>query len=276
MIDNLILSGGGPSGVAYAGILKALTEYNILKKDKLKYIITTSVGIIFAILYLLDYTILQIEKIVLETDLTKILNVDDLEIDDLLVKFGLFSNKPIGDSISSFIRHKTQKNDLTLKELYDLSNISLIVKVYNVDRGKTEYFEYKNTPDISLIKLSMMTTAIPYLFQPVEFEGDLYVDGGLKGHFPIEACKSKHYLGLNVRGGTTSRSNFGILKDLPILKFTLDLMNDRDNNIDPEDKKVFTYHINGGLNFSLDIDERKKMIEKGYNETIEYIKSMNN
>ena len=273
MIDTLVLSGGGPSGVAYAGILKALTDYNILKREELNEIITTSVGIIFAILYLLDYTILQIEKIVLETDLTKILNTDDLEIDDLLVKFGLFSNQQIGDSISSFIRHKTQKNDLTLKELYDLSNISLIGKVYNVDRGKTEYFEYNNTPDISLIQLSMMTTAIPYLFQPVEFEGDLYVDGGLKGHFPIEASTSKYYLGLNVRGGTTNRSNFSILKDLPLLKFTMDLMNDRDNNIDPEDKKIFTYHINGGLNFSLDMNQRKSMIEKGYNETIEYIKN---
>ena len=96
------------------------------------------------------------------------------------------------------------------------------------------------------------------------------------GSLPIEACKSKHYLGLNVRGGTTNRENFGILKDLPILKFTIDLMNDRDNNIDPEDDKIFTYHINGGLNFSLDINERKKMIEKGYNETIEYLRVMNN
>jgi len=276
MIDTLILSGGGPSGVAYAGILKALTDYNILKRNELNEIITTSVGIIFAILYLLDYTILQIEKIVLETDLIKLLNSDNLELDDLLVKFGLFSNKPIGDSISSFIRHKIGKNDLTLKELYDYSKIVLNVKVYNVDLGKTEYINYMNNPDIGLIKLSMMTTAIPYLFQPVKYNDNLYVDGGLKGHFPIEVCKSKHYLGLNVKGGTTNRSNFDILKDLPILKFTIDLMNDRDNNIDPDDDKIFTYHINGGLNFSLDIDERKCMIEKGYNETIEYLKSMNN
>ena len=274
MIDTLVLSGGGPSGVAYAGILKALTDYDILKRDELNEIITTSVGIIFATLYLLDYTIGQIEKIVLETDLTKLLNSDDLEIDDLLVKFGLFFNKPIGDSISSFIRHKCNKNDLTLKELYDLSSITLNVKVYNVDKGKTEYINYKNNPDISLIKLSMMTTAIPYLFQPVEYNDDLYVDGGLKGHFPIEACESKHYLGLNVCGGTTNRENFGLLKDLPILKYSMDLMNDRDNNIDPDDEKVFTYHINCGLNFSLDINQRKSMIEKGYNETIEYLKKI--
>ena len=118
-----------------------------------------------------------------------------------------------------------------------------------------------------------MTTAIPYFFQPINYNNNLYVDGGLKGHFPIEVCKSKKYLGLNVRGGTTNKENIGIFKDLPILKFTIDLMNDKDNNIDPNNNKIFTYHINGGLNFSLDINERKKIIEKGYNETIEYLKN---
>ena len=77
---------------------------------------------------------------------------------------------------------------------------------------------------------------------------DLYVDGGLKGRYAIEICKSKNYLGLNVKGGTTNKENFKILQDLPILKFSMDLMNDRDNNMDPEDNKIFTRHINGGLN----------------------------
>ena len=45
-----------------------------------------------------------------------------------------------------------------------------------------------------------MTTAIPYFFQPVNYYNSLYVDGGLKGHFPIEVCKSKNYLGLNLLG----------------------------------------------------------------------------
>jgi len=276
MIDTLVLSGGGPSGVAYAGILKALIDYDTFQKDKLKEIITTSVGIIFAILYLLDYNILQIEKLVLEKDLTKLLNIDDIDIDNLLVKYGLFSNEHIGESVSSFIRHKTEKNDLTFKEFYELSNIILTVKVYNVDMGKTEYLNHINTPDIKLTTLSMMTTAIPYLFQPIKYNDNLYVDGGLKGHFPIEACKSDNYLGLNVKGGTCNTKNFSLLDDLPIIGFTINLMNERENNVDPDDKMIFTYHINAGLNFDLSIDERKSMIEKGYNETIEHLKIINN
>ena len=273
MIDTLVLSGGGPSGIAYAGILKALVEHDTFQKENLKCIITTSVGIIFAILYLLDYNILQIEKLSLEKDLTQLLNIEDINIDNLLVKYGLFSNKHIGETISSFIRHKTKKNDLTLKELYDLTNIILTVKVYNVDRSKTEYINHINNPDIKCSTLSMMTTAIPFFFQPVKYNDNLYVDGGLRGHFPIEACESKCYLGLNIKGGTTNNSNFSLLKDLPILGYTLNLMKGCDNNIDLEDNMIFTYNINGGLNFDLDIEERKSIIEKGYNMTIEYIKN---
>ena len=45
MIDTLILSDGGPSGVAYALFVKTLINHDIFQKTNLKHIITTSVGI---------------------------------------------------------------------------------------------------------------------------------------------------------------------------------------------------------------------------------------
>ena len=47
--------------------------------------------------------------------------------------------------------------------------MALTVKVYNVTKGKTEYINYKNNPNMKCIPLSMMTTAIPYFFQPVNY-----------------------------------------------------------------------------------------------------------
>ena len=275
MIDTLILSGGGPSGIAYVGIFGALMKNEILIKSDLKEIITTSVGIIFAILYLLDYTTSQIEKIVLETELDKLLNTDDLEIDNLLLRFGLFDNKTLGNSIQSFIKHKHNKNDLTLNELYDIIPIKLNVKVYNIDLGKTEYFSYLNQPDIKLSTLSMMTTAIPYIFQPIKYNDNLYVDGGLKGHFPIEVCESDNYLGIRIRGGTCNPDKYDFCKDFPILGYTIKLMASEgsDTDISNYDKdKIFIYDINSGLNFTLNQDEKQKLIEKGYNMTIDYLK----
>ena len=89
-IDTLIMSGGGPSGIAYIGIFDALYEKGILKRDLsgIKEIIVASVGIIFAYLYMLDFPEESQRKIVMKANMFSMLNVDDLNIDDLLVDFG--------------------------------------------------------------------------------------------------------------------------------------------------------------------------------------------
>ena len=44
MIDTLVLSGGGTSGITYVGVYKALLE-KVFKNNKIKHIITTSMNI---------------------------------------------------------------------------------------------------------------------------------------------------------------------------------------------------------------------------------------
>ena len=96
-IDTLIMSGGGPSGIAYIGIFDALYEKGILTNDLagIKEIIVASVGIIFAYLYMLDLPPESQRKIVMKASTFSILNVDDLNIDDLLVDFGLFKTEKV-------------------------------------------------------------------------------------------------------------------------------------------------------------------------------------
>ena len=141
-----------------------------------------------------------------------------------------------------------------MKEFYDLSKVILTVKVYNTDLGRTEYLNHINTPNIKCTTLAMMTTAIPYLFQPVKFNNYLYVDGGLKGNF--EKCQSNKYLGINIKGRTCHKENFSIVKELPILGYTMNLMNEKDDNKNINDNKIFTYNINCGLEFNLETKDR--------------------
>ena len=272
MIDTLILSGGGPSGISYIGIFRALLEQNKIIKTDLNEIITTSVGMVFSILYLLDFTVDQMEQIILEVDLQNMLNSSDIEIDLLLLSYGLFSNKLIGESVFSFCKHKVGQELITLKELYDLIPIKLTVKVYNVDKGRIEYMSYENEPNIPLSQLAMMTTAIPFLFTPITYNECLYTDGGLKGHFPIEECHSENYLGILIEGGTCGHESFPIIKTIPILGYIMNLMNDKDNNITNYDKnKIIILNINIGLNFSLDKDKKNEVIKQGYDTCMEFL-----
>ena len=272
-IDTLILSGGGPSGIAYIGIFKSLFDKNILQRDLsgIKEIITTSAGILFSIFYMVNVNESIIESIILRTDMGSILNIDNLEIDNLLVDFGLFNNHKIGESVESLIRHILHIENITLKEFYEKIPILLTVKVFNVTRKRIEYISYKTDPNLKLSLLSEMTTAIPFFFKPIQYNDSFYVDGGLRGNFPIENCKSDKYLGIFIKGNTCKFQNNNIFKVFPILEYILSLMNDSTNINDYNKKRIILSEINGGLDFDLSDKLKKEIIQKGYNTTINHI-----
>ena len=277
MIDTLILSGGGPSGIAYVGVFKALFEKGILNQDcsGINEIITTSVGIIFSLLYMLKMTMDQQEKLMLKIDTESFLDLSKLEIDNLLVGFGLFDNDKLGDYINSFIRNVLNEEDITLKKLYDKIPIKLTVKVFNVTKKNLEYINYETDPDLSLSRLGKMTTAIPFFFRPVEYNGNFYVDGGLRGHYPIEQCKTENYLGIFIQGGSVPQDS-ELYEWIPILKFIHSLMINQDDIVhqiksNNSSKKDFFIEINQGLDFHLTQERKLEMIEIGYKKTLQHI-----
>lgn len=281
-IDTLILSGGGPSGICYVGIIKALRENEILKKnlEGIKEIITVSVGICFSLALLLHLSDDVIENIINKIDTRKLLNIDDIDIDSLLFEGGLFTNKSFSTISESIINNSINISNITLKELYNQTKVKLTVKVFNLTLSRIEYISYETDPDISFSLLLQMTTSIPLFFKPVKYKENLYIDGGVRGNLPLEICSSKNYLALNIKGGTTKIDDTSIINELPILGFMFNLMHDNSsNNISfdiQNNNKIFTYNINIGLNFNLTCDDKLEIINKGYNLTIENLKIFNN
>jgi len=272
-IDTLVLSGGGTSGCAYIGVFDALFKKNILKRDLsgIKEIITTSVGILFSYLYMTNLSQKECERVIMDADIYSLLNTDNLTIDDLLIDFGLFETNKIREIMHIFTKHLYQSDDITLKELYDKKPIQLTVKVYNSTTCKLEYISYKTHPDLSLLTLTQMTTAIPFFFKPVKYNDCLYVDGGMRGHFPLEACQSKNYLGIFIRGGTVNKES-ELIKLFPILYFIYTLFTSKDVIIDESNKhNIIDVTINHGLNFNITDEMKQQMIKKGYDTTLKYI-----
>ena len=113
MIDTLILSGGGPSGIAYIGIFKSLFDSNIIDSQlkDIKEIITTSVGILFSILLMTKQNYKIIENLMMGCDINTILNLDNIDINSILLEFGLFSNNKLSEFIESYIICKVTKKD---------------------------------------------------------------------------------------------------------------------------------------------------------------------
>ena len=276
-IDTLILSGGGPSGIAYFGIFESLFENNILERDLsgIKEILTTSIGILCAFCLILGLSMDVGKEVSLGYDISKMLKMDDIKIDNLLVEFGLFDTNGIRNIFKSILKNFKDLDDINLKDLYDMTKIKLNVKVFNVTKKQIEYISYETDPELSIITLAEMTTAIPVFFKPVEYNGCKYVDGGLRGHFPIEECKSDNYLGLFIRGGTDI--NNPIVELFPILEYMYCLMICQDQYIyDIEENKInpriIYVNVNYGLKFEMDRKEGEKIIQLGYEKSQEHLK----
>ncbi|NGX52452.1 MAG: Photosystem I assembly protein Ycf3 [Candidatus Anoxychlamydiales bacterium] len=72
MPENLIFKGGGPKGIAYAGVLQALESRSLLKS--VKRVAGTSAGAITAVLIALGYSPQEVKKLLFETNLMTFLD----------------------------------------------------------------------------------------------------------------------------------------------------------------------------------------------------------
>ena len=189
----LVLSGGGAKGYAHLGVLKVLEKENI----KIDYISGTSIGAFVGTLYSIGYNIDDIEKVLdnlntesfLEsgTDLTGL----DLDKKESLKKYSFYINfdNNLNYSLPKGLR-ETEEFYLVVKNLlknyeniknFDNFPIPIRVIATNLNTGETKSF---SEGDIAKVLTASM--AIPTIFEPVEVNGALYVDGIVSRNLPVE------------------------------------------------------------------------------------------
>ena len=189
----LVLSGGGIKGYAHLGVLRVLERENI----KIDYITGTSIGALIGTLYSIGYSIDDIEKVLdiinVENFLETGSDTTNLPLDkkESLKKYSLYVNF---DNELNFSLPKGLKGNretyLVVKDLlknyaniknFDDFPIPLRIIATNLNTGETKAF---SKGDISKILIASM--AIPTIFEPVEIDGNTYVDGLVSRNLPVE------------------------------------------------------------------------------------------
>jgi len=177
--QELIISSGGNKGISLIGILNELNNHYPIKK--INYYTGCSVGALICVLINIGYTINELNKIIFEINFEIF---QDLKIINLLEKCGFDEGNKFTNFLIALITNKKFNQNITFKELYDITNKTLTIVVTNITKGIAEYHNYINTPDLSILLSLRMSSNIPIIFSPIFYNNNYYVDGALLDPFP--------------------------------------------------------------------------------------------
>ena len=190
---GLVLSGGGAKGIAHIGVLKMLEEYGI----NVDYITGTSFGSIVGALYAVGYSPDEIEKIVKKMDWDSFKN-DKQARKYTSLKYKIQREKYFMNlEIDEDYNLKFPKGVLTGEAFY-LELKSLLFRAEGIDDFDNLEIPFRaistniNTGERNVVgkgdlaKAVFMSMAIPTILDPVEDNGEYYVDGGLIENLPVK------------------------------------------------------------------------------------------
>ncbi len=165
MTTGLVLSGGGARGICHLGVIKALEEFNV----KIDYISGTSAGSVTGCLYSYGYKPDEILEMIVNTAFARSLKF-------AWAWTGLLKLDGLQELFLKFI----PEND------FSALKIPVVIAATEMRKGKIEYFSRGE-----LIPAILASCCIPVVFNPYQFNGGVYVDGGVLDNLPVKAISDK-------------------------------------------------------------------------------------
>lgn len=279
-IENLVISGGSIRGFCFIGAIKYLEELDILKN--IKTFTGTSVGGCLALLLSIGYSSKDLIDIFTNIDIEQYKDINLDKIINFVDTYAMDDGTKILNILKIVIINKLKllKNEnyenITFKELYEITNKKITIVGCCLTDMDTIYYNYEETPDVKIFHALRITYSIPFIFTPVKFEDKIYVDGGLLNNYPIELYDKNTTIGL-------ISTNINIYKkkiDSIESYITSIVFITYYNNIQKKLKDFQTNTINleyniDALDFSIDKNEKQKLIKHGYDKIKELIENHN-
>jgi len=220
---GLVLSGGGAKGLAHIGALKVIEDSGV----KIDYIAGTSMGAIVGALYASGYSADELAALFKEA------NFDQLIRDDFQRKNKSFFERGGTDKhavVLPFNRFKLSvpsaisKGQNTynfyvklldhVKEVDDFSKLPIpfLCVATDVETGNQVLLDKGYLPDAI-----SASGAIPTLFEPVNLNGKLLVDGGVSNNYPIDELLTKNVdiiIGVDVQDSLKKKEKLTSASDI--------------------------------------------------------------
>lgn len=289
-IKNLLISGGGINGMIFVGIIKKLIDEKYIDLNNVKTIYGASVGALLGLILCLKIEYNDIIKYLIDRPWHKAFNKIDLNAETFFNVFtekGIFDDKIIKIVMSNLFKAVDIDENITFKELYNYSNINLIISSVCMNTYELTEFSHETTPMIKVVDAVYCSSSIPFIFKPKYINNSFYMDSAFIKNYPVKNilnyCKNEEILGLSL---LTPDEDIQINQDDDIFKFFYKITNKLLINFTRENEKILKNEIqvtvrnsvgNDKLwDFFCEKEERQKKFDIGLKKADFYLRTLNN
>jgi len=200
MIEALVLSGCGYYNLDMYGVIYKLIKEKYIVTENIKHIYATSGGAMVALSIVLNINEDHMFNYLHKRPFNNIFNINSFSID----KKGVLDERFVEMLIEPLLRCSQLTSLNTLLDLYNKTGKTLNISTINIKNMSSEIKNHITDPQLSILDAIYMTSAIPYIFKPLKYNNNYYIDGGLCCNFPIDYClsdniKKETILGIKTR-----------------------------------------------------------------------------
>jgi NTE family protein len=240
----LVLGGGAARGFAHIGVIRALEQ----EKIPIDMIVGTSVGSLIGAIYASDMNSFELEwtAFALEKD-----SIFDYGIMNAFSGMGLAN----GAKLEEFVRTK-----IATPNIEDLK-LPFVAVATDLNRGTRVVLDRG-----SVAKAVHASSAVPGVFNPVEHQGRLLVDGGVMDNIPIAVAREKGADIVIAVDISENLANFNITNLVDVMLQAVNIMfNENVRYKKKEADVLITPHV--GSVAMLDFTQKKRCMQAGIEAT---------
>jgi len=106
------------------------------------------------------------------------------DVANLAERYGLDDGRALRQIVSDIMRRGGLSEDTTFVRMHSLTRREFACSGTNLNTRQARLFNRHSTPTMRVLDAVTLSMGIPFVFAPIEFAGDLYIDGALTCNYP--------------------------------------------------------------------------------------------
>jgi len=274
---SIVINGGGANIFKSYGALKQSNLSGIWSHESVQSYHGTSAGGMMSVFMALQYSWEELDDFMIKRPWQNVFKFNVLNVYDYYLNKGIYGIEIFQDIFGPLFKGKDLELTVTLKEFFEATGKTVYLYAVKLSTFEIVEFSHKTHPDMEMLTALHASAALPILFKPAKYNGDLYTDGGFLLNYPLAKCTDDPATILGIRNVyTASNSNVNEVQGIfEYILYILNIVTDK-NQCQPTVNPRYEILLNAGFvdyssifKLANSQEEREMLIKKGAEEAIQ-------